>query len=100
MPSISCQQASWEGGMNPTLRTVAAVLAICLFQQPATAAEIKILSIPGVKAALDQLKPVFERESGHRLAIRYEIYPRQKDELKPAISTSRFLPSRRSRSWP
>jgi len=68
--------------MNLTLRTVAAVLAICLFQQPATAAEIRILSIPGVKAALDQLKPVFERESGHRLAIRYEIYPRQKDELE------------------
>ena len=68
--------------MNLTLRTVAAILAICLFQQPATAAEIRILSIPGVKAALDQLKPVFERESGHRLAIRYEIYPRQKDELE------------------
>jgi molybdate transport system substrate-binding protein len=35
-----------------------------------------------VKAALDQLKPAFERESGHRLTIRYEIYPRQKDELE------------------
>jgi molybdate transport system substrate-binding protein len=67
--------------MNVSWRASAAALVICLFQQAAVAAEIRVLSIPGVKAALDQLKPSFEREYGHELAIRYEIYPRQKEQI-------------------
>lgn len=67
--------------MNVSWRAPAAALVICLFQQAATADEIRVLSIPGIKAALDQLKPAFERESGHQLAIRYEIYPRQKEQI-------------------
>jgi molybdate transport system substrate-binding protein len=67
--------------MNVSWRALATALIICLFQQAAVAAEIRVLSIPGVKAALDQLKPSFEREHRHELAIRYEIYPRQKEQI-------------------
>ena len=67
--------------MNVSRRVIAAILVICLVQQAASAAEIKVLSVPGIKAALEQLAPAFERESGHQLTIRYEIYPRQKDAI-------------------
>jgi molybdate transport system substrate-binding protein len=68
--------------MNVSWRASAAALVICLFQQAATAAEIRVLSIPGIKGAFDQLKPSFERESGHQLAIHYEIYAGQKKEIE------------------
>ena len=68
--------------MNVSWRAPAAALVICLFQQAASAAEIRILSFPGIKAALEQIKASFERESGHQLAIYYEIFTRQKKELE------------------
>jgi molybdate transport system substrate-binding protein len=49
---------------------------------PADAAEIKLLSIPGIRAAFDQLAPQFERESGHGVAVRYEIYAGLKKEIE------------------
>jgi molybdate transport system substrate-binding protein len=77
---------SWRGRevdvMNVSWRAPAAALLICLFQQAATAAEIRVLCIPGLKAALEQIKVSFERESGHQLAIHYEIFTRQKKELE------------------
>jgi molybdate transport system substrate-binding protein len=74
--------AARGGVMNVSWRAPAAALVICLFQQAASAAEIRILSIPGIKAALEQIKASFERESGHQLAIYYEIFTRQKKELE------------------
>lgn len=61
----------------------AAVLGIA-FSWTACAAsgEITILSIPGVKAAVDQLVPSFEQSSGHKIHIQYEIYANQKTELE------------------
>ena len=59
----------------------AAVLSLCL-AQPAGAAELKVLSIPGLKPALDQLVPQFERDTGNKVAIRYEIYAGQKNEIE------------------
>lgn len=49
------------------------VLALVLMQQPQTAhtAEIKVLCALGIKAAMDDLAPTFERASGHRLAIAF-----------------------------
>ena len=37
----------------------------------ANAAEIKVLSALGIKAVMDDLVPKFERESGHRVALRF-----------------------------
>lgn len=68
--------------MNVSWRILATALVICFFQHAAIAAEIRVLSIPGIKGAFDQLKPSFERESGHQLAIHYEIYAGQKKEIE------------------
>ena len=46
-------------------RATSAALMLCLAQS-AGAAEIKVLCIPGMKAALEALLPQFERDAGHR----------------------------------
>jgi len=46
---------------------LSAILAV----STANAAEIKVISSVGVKSALEQLKPQFERATEHRLAITY-----------------------------
>lgn len=48
----------------------------------AGAADIRVLSIPGVKAPLEELAPQFERASGHKLAIRFEIFARMKEPIE------------------
>ena len=42
--------------MSVFWRVFAAALFISLFQQAAIAAELRVLSIPGIKAALEELK--------------------------------------------
>lgn len=63
--------------------SIAAITALfnCAVPQNAMAADIRVSSIPGVKAALVQLLPRFEAETGHRVAIVYEIYAGQKQRL-------------------
>src|SRR5664279_107788 len=51
------------------------------FVQAAAAAEIEVISIPGVKAALTQLVPQFERQSGNKVTIHFEIYAGQKNAV-------------------
>ena len=48
----------------------------------AKAAEIRVLSLPGIKAPLEELAPQFERASGHKLAIRFEIFTLMKAPLE------------------
>lgn len=48
----------------------------------AECAEIRILSVPGVKAPLEELAPQFERTSGHKLAIRFEIFAQMKEHIE------------------
>jgi len=40
---------------------------------PVGAAEIKVLASNGVKAALEELAPAFERETGHKLTISFGV---------------------------
>jgi molybdate transport system substrate-binding protein len=64
-------------------RSIAAVaLVLVLACSAGHAAEIKVLSIPGVKAAVDELVPQFERDNGHKVIIRYEIFAGQKKEIE------------------
>jgi molybdate transport system substrate-binding protein len=64
-------------------RSIAAIaLILVLACSAGLAAEIKVLSIPGVKAAVDELVPQFERDKGHKVIIRYEIYAGQKKEIE------------------
>jgi len=65
------------------LRHFALVLVLLSFaHQNSDAAEIKLLSIPGVKGAFDELVPTFERNTGHKVVIRYEIFAGQKAEIE------------------
>ena len=47
------------------------VVVLLLGARTADAAEIKVLSALGIKAAIDDIGPRFERESGHRLAVTF-----------------------------
>src|SRR4051794_39720110 len=49
---------------------------------PADAAEVMVLSLPGIRAAFDQLIPQFERDNSHKVAVRYEIYAGQTKEIE------------------
>ena len=63
-------------------RSLAAVASLVLaLGAAAEAAEIRVLSIPGVKAPLEELAPQFERASGHKLAIRFEIFAQMKEPI-------------------
>lgn len=59
----------------------AAALGLCL-AQPAVAAEIDVISIPGVRAALDQLVRQFEGSTGNKVTVHYEIYAGQKKAVE------------------
>jgi molybdate transport system substrate-binding protein len=54
-----------------SLKIAAIGLAASLAAATADAAEIKVITSVGVKAALEQLKPHFERTTEHKLAITY-----------------------------
>jgi molybdate transport system substrate-binding protein len=52
--------------------TTAAAIGLAIMLAPAaSAAEIKVISSVGVKAALEELKPQFERATQHKLNITY-----------------------------
>lgn len=50
-----------------------ALLIVLSHAAVARAAEVKVLSTIGMRSALNELGPRFERETGHRLAIRYDV---------------------------
>jgi molybdate transport system substrate-binding protein len=50
---------------------VFSVLVLLLGARTAGAAEIKVISALGIKAAMDDLGPAFERASGHRLVVTF-----------------------------
>ena len=68
--------------MKTPWRILTAALLLSLAQQNSQAAEIKVLSIPGLKGAFDALIPRFERSAGHQVTIRYEIFAGQKAEIE------------------
>ncbi len=50
--------------------------------QGAGAAEIKLICIPAWKASFESLLPQFERETGHKVTVRYAIFPDQKQPIE------------------
>ncbi len=54
-----------------SLKVAVIGLAALLAPMIASAAEIKVISSVGVKAVLDELRPQFERTTGHTLAITF-----------------------------
>src|SRR4051794_14330272 len=69
-----------------TLKAIAMaalVVGLVNFTAPdqASSAEIRLISMPGMKVVLDELGPQFERASGHKLAIRYGLLLQFKDTI-------------------
>jgi molybdate transport system substrate-binding protein len=61
----------------------AAMTALTIgFAQGASAADIKVICIPAWKASFDSLLPQFERETGHKVSVRYAIFPDQKQPIE------------------
>jgi molybdate transport system substrate-binding protein len=60
--------------MNLKLFATAVMSVVALFAMaPGRAAEIKILASNGVKAALEELGPAFERETGNKLVFNFGL---------------------------
>src|SRR5262245_12892154 len=57
--------------MKRIASATALVFAAVFSLSTARAAEIKVISSVGVKTALEDLKPQFEKASGHKLAIKF-----------------------------
>ena len=57
------------------------VLLCSLLAAPLQASELKVLSLPGIKAAMDRLVPMFEAETGHRVKMKFEIFALRRDTI-------------------
>src|SRR3954463_35157 len=55
------------------MKTFAVLAAMMLGVTATHAAEIRVLASNGGKAALEELAPAFERETGHRLALEFGV---------------------------
>lgn len=61
----------------------AAVAALAIFgASQAHAVEIKLICIPAWKASFESLLPEFERATGHKVTVRYAIFPDQKQPIE------------------
>jgi len=83
-PNKSARIRGGNNMMNASMKHlrygVMATVLFCL-AYPAAAADIKVLCIPGMKASIDALIPEFERISGHKVSVTYEIYTSQKARI-------------------
>src|ERR1700744_6461287 len=59
-----------------------ALALILSLGRPAVADDLRVLCIPGLKAAVDALLPDFERLSGKKVDVTYEIYTGQKQRIE------------------
>ena len=61
-------------------RAAIAALAMC-FAAEASAADIKVLCIPGLRAAMETMLPQFEKDTGDKVIFHFEIFPGQKQQI-------------------
>src|SRR2546428_4592793 len=71
-----------------TLVTIAAMLATTSI----SAAEIKVLASNGVKEALNELAPAFERETGHKLVISFGLAAALKRQIEAGEAFDLAIP--------
>jgi molybdate transport system substrate-binding protein len=55
-----------------TINRLIAVLSFLTFAAPVRAAEINVLCSNGLKAVVDELAPVFEKKTGHKVVLTFE----------------------------
>jgi molybdate transport system substrate-binding protein len=72
----------------PKLRfiVVAAAAALVAFASAAGAAELKFLCPPSLKSVMDELAPQFERQSGNKLAITWELMPAMQRQIEAGVA--------------
>jgi len=68
--------------MNVKTFVTATWLAAVLAAFPVSAAEIKVLASNGVKAALEELAPAFERDTGNKLVISFGLAAALKRQIE------------------
>src|SRR4051794_24520991 len=62
---------------------LAASLALTIMlAQAADAAEIRVLCMPGMHAAMEELGPQFEGSTGHKLSIRFGLPSQSREALE------------------
>jgi molybdate transport system substrate-binding protein len=65
-----------------TLNSFAALAVLLAFSFCARASEIKVLSGNGARAAVTELAAQFERATGHKVSIRFEVNPAVKRRIE------------------
>src|SRR4051812_40752284 len=68
-------------GRSPAIRTAAALAGVMLSAMAASAAEVKVFTSVALTTALDELAPVFERKTGNKLSISYDLAAVQKKRI-------------------
>jgi molybdate transport system substrate-binding protein len=62
---------------------LAAALALTVvLAEMAAAAEIRVLCMPGMRAAMEELGPQFEGATGHKLSIRFALPSQSREALE------------------
>jgi len=69
-------------GHSPFAATTIGVTLVFAVVVPVRAAEIKVLSGNGARAAVAELCAQFERTSGHKVTIRFEVNPQVKRKIE------------------
>ena len=64
-----------------TLLSAAVALAAVALPRAAHAAEVKVMTSVALKSVLDELAPVFEKATGHKLTISYDLAAVQKKRV-------------------
>ena len=75
MTTRSLVAATWVTRTVGWLAVPVCVILLLAFAGPAPAAELKILSGNGAKAAVTALAAEFERMTGHRVVVHFEVNP-------------------------
>jgi molybdate transport system substrate-binding protein len=74
------RNSSWLSGLP------IGVLALLVIGGAADAAEIRVLSMPAMRAAMEELGPQFESATGHKLSIRFGL----PSQLREALESGAF----------
>jgi|SRR5437660_790593 len=68
-------------GQSLTMRIAAAATGLMLSAMVADAAEVKVFTSVALTNALDELAPMFEKKTGNKLTISYELAAVQKKRI-------------------
>src|SRR3954454_23727884 len=68
-------------GRSPAMRTAAALAGVMLSAMAASAAELKVFTSVALTTALDELAPIFERKTGNKLTISYDLAAGEKNRI-------------------